>query len=1078
MSLRLVGPDEPRHLPVPRVLEHVRPQAAPAKYAELHCLSNFSFLRGASSAAELFERAASQRYSKLAITDECTLAGIVRARRASLATGLPLIVGSEFAIEAGPRCVLLVENRAGYEVLCDLITRARRRAAKGGYLSLREDFERPLPGLFALWLPGEHPDAAQGGWLRDRLPGRTWLAVELHRGPDDDRRLQALLALAATLGIPATASGDVHMHVRGRRMLQDTLTAIRLRVPLSEAGHALFPNGERHLRTRRLLSAIYPAELLEESVRIAGRCTFELDELRYEYPHEVAAGQEPAARLRELVEEGIAERWRTRRPARAGKDVDFQQVRRTLDHELAIIASLGYEHYFLTVHDIVRHARSQGILCQGRGSSANSLVCYALGITELNPGDAHMLFERFVSAERKEPPDIDVDFEHERREEVLQYVFSKYGRERAALVAVVIHYRARSAVRDVAMALGLPTDQVDRIVQGMDRWGMDPPSGDYLAERGFDPHSAIMRHLVELAALLLRDFPRHLSQHPGGFVISQRPLSTLVPVENAAMDGRTVVQWDKDDLEDLGIMKVDCLALGMLTCIRRTLDLLRAQDRPMSMQDIPRDDAKTWGMIQRADTIGVFQIESRAQMSMLPRLKPREYYDLVVQVAIVRPGPIQGEMVHPYLKRRSGEELPEYPTPAMREVLERTLGVPLFQEQVMAIAMKVAGYTPGEADQFRRSMAAWKSHGDMAPHRERLIRGLVDGGCDAGFAERIFNQLKGFGSYGFPESHAASFALLAWQSSYLKCHHPAAFAAALINSQPMGFYSPSQIVQDARRHGVEVRPVDVRYSAWDCTLEAVRAARGPEDAHATASNDGHDGGPFAIRLGLRMVKGFDEAAAGRIVTARGHGPFADVSDLSMRAGLDARHMARLADAGALRALAGHRHRARWEVAGIEARRALFEQVRAPVEAPVTIPLPDAREEVQADYGMLGLSLDHHPVALLRPRLRARRHRSSKELAGVGDGSSVTCTGLVTLRQRPQTASGITFVTLEDEFGLINVVVRRDLAERQRRALVESRLLSVRGCVEHRQGVIHLVARSLQCLDAWLGPLRMGSRDFH
>lgn len=1077
MSLRLVPTPGMRAIPEPRVIGHARRATALVDYAELHCLSNFSFLRGASSAEALFVRARQQGYRKLAITDECTLAGIVRARRASRAAELPLIVGSEFAIEGGPRCVLLVENRAGYEALCDLITRARRRARKGEYRSLREDFDRPLDGLLALWLPETRPDPAQARWLQDRFPQRTWLAVELHRGPDDDARLHALLSLAGALGLPATASGDVHMHVRGMRELQDTLTAIRLRTPLAEAGHALFPNGERHLRARRALSAIYPAELLEESVRIAMRCTFELGELEYEYPHEVTEGQEPAAKLRELVEAGIAERWRTRRRLANREDVPFEQVTATIEHELAVIAKLRYERYFLTVHDIVRFARSRGILCQGRGSSANSLVCYALGITELNPGDAHMLFERFVSEERDEPPDIDVDFEHERREEVLQYVFSKYGRERAALVAVVIHYRARSAVRDVAMALGLPMDQVDEIVRGLDRWSMEAPSDEYLSERKFDPGSTLMRRLVELTRHLLDDFPRHLSQHPGGFVISQRPLSALMPVENAAMEGRTVVQWDKDDLEDLQIMKVDCLALGMLTCIRRTFDLLRTQGIPLSMQDIPRDDPATWEMIQRADTIGVFQIESRAQMSMLPRLKPKEYYDLVVQVAIVRPGPIQGQMVHPYLRRRSGQEREEYPTPALESVLKRTLGVPLFQEQVMAIAMKVAGYTPGEADQLRRSMAAWKSHGDMGPHRDRLMEGLVAGGCSIEFAERIFEQLKGFGSYGFPESHAASFALVAWQSSYLKCNYPAAFAAALINSQPMGFYSASQIVQDVRRHGVEVRPVDLRYSEWDCTLEAshshshaAKPARRPDESTGSPQP--------AIRLGLRLVKGFDEAAARRIAAARAARPFSDATDLALRASLDPRHMARLADAGALRALAGHRHRARWEVAGVEARRALFDDAPAAEEVPVTIPLPDAREEVQADYAMLGLSLDHHPVALLRPRLRARRHCSSKDLRDVDGRRLVTCTGLVTLRQRPQTASGITFVTLEDEFGLVNVVVRRDLAERQRRELVESRLLAVRGRVEQEQGVMHLLAHSLECLDALLGPLRLGSRDFH
>ncbi|GAB2520365.1 error-prone DNA polymerase [Lysobacter humi (ex Lee et al. 2017)] len=1061
--------------PAPRARDDAaapaHPDVLPA-YAELHCLSNFSFLRGASYAQELFVRARSQGYEALAITDECTLAGIVRALRASKAAGVPLVVGSEIRIEGGPKCVLLVESLAGYVALCDLITRARRRATKGGYRSLREDFDRPLDGLLALWVPDVDPDAGQGQWLASRFPGRTWLAVELHRGPDDDGRLHELLALADTLGLPAVASGDVHMHARGRRGLQDTLTAIRLRVPLAQAGHALFPNGERHLRMRRALAAIYPGALLAESVRIAERCTaFDLkEELRYEYPHEALHGLPPDVRLRQLAHAGIERRWATRRITETHRDIALDQVRAMIDRELAIISQLGYAPFFLTVHDIVRFAKSRGILCQGRGSSANSVVCYALDITELHPGEAHMLFERFVSETRKEPPDIDVDFEHERREEVLQHVFSHYGRDRAALVAVVIHYRARSAVRDVAMALGLPVDQVEEITRGLDRWSSDAPGDDFLAERGFDPQSPLMRRLVELSKLLI-GFPRHLSQHPGGFVISQRPLTTLVPVENAAMDDRTVVQWDKDDLEYLSIMKVDCLALGMLTCIRRTFDLLRTQGIELAQQDIPHGDAPTYAMIQRADTIGVFQIESRAQMSMLPRLKPARYYDLVIQVAIVRPGPIQGEMVHPYLRRRCGEEAVVYPTAGVQAVLERTLGVPLFQEQVMEIAMSVGGYSAADADALRRSMAAWRHDGDMEPHRRRLLDGLVAGGCTLEFAENLFNQLKGFGSYGFPESHAASFALLAYQSSYLKCRHPAAFAAALLNSQPMGFYGASQIVQDVRRHGVDVRPVDVRYSDWDCTLEPMQGRARPPRFEGPGPQP-------AVRLGLCMVKGFDEAAARRIATARAQRPFVDATDLALRAGLDARHMAKLADAGALRALAGHRHRARWEVAGVEPRRALFDDVPASTEAPVVIPPPDARESVQADYAMLGLSLDHHPIALLRPKLRTRRHRTSKDLPAIPDRRLVTCSGLVTLRQRPDTASGITFVTLEDEFGLINVVVRRELAERQRRELVESRLLAVRGRLESRDGVIHLLAHRLEVLDDLLGPLRLGSRDFH
>ena len=1027
-------------------------------YAELHCLSNFSFQRGASSADELFERARQQRYHALAITDECSLAGIVRALQASEKHAVPLVVGSEMQVTDGPRCVLLVETQRGYQHLCALITRARRRAPKGEYRVEPEDFDEPLDGLLALWLPGANPDERQARWLHSKFPQRTWVAVELHRGPDDRARLESLLALSHSLGLPAVASGDVHMHVRKRRALQDTMTAIRLRVPVSDAGAALFPNGERHLRTRPALAALYPAALMDESVRIAQRCTFSLRDIDYRYPRElVPAGHTPASWLRELTEQGIRARWEKNATEAAHR----AEATRLIEKELTIIGRLGYEAYFLTVHDIVRFARSRSILCQGRGSAANSAVCYALGITELEPGRMNLLFERFVSEERKEPPDIDVDFEHERREEVLQYVFERYGRDRAALAAVAISYRGRSAVRDVARALGLPPDQIDELARTMDRWSGEAPMPEYLRERGFDPDSPIMQRVIVLTTQLI-GFPRHLSQHPGGFVISEHSLSTLVPVENAAMPGRTVLQWDKDDLDELGLIKVDCLALGMLTCMRKTFDLLRASGRrDIGLDDIPADDAATFAMIQAADTVGVFQIESRAQMAMLPRLKPRCFYDLVIQVAIVRPGPIQGDMVHPYLRRRSEAEPVTYPSEKLRAVFERTLGVPLFQEQVMQLAIEAAGYTPGAADQLRRSMAAWKRHGGMEHHRRELVDGMLRNGYPQDFAERIFEQIRGFGSYGFPESHAASFALIAWASSWLKCHEPAAFAAALINSQPMGFYSPSQIVQDVRRHGVRVHPVDVRYSGWDCALEPVNASSQP-----------------AVRLGLRLIDGFNRAAALRIETAGSRAAFTDATDLCQRARLDARERGLLADAGALRGLLGHRHKARWAVAGVEAQRPLFEDIEATAEAAVALPLPTVEDDVRTDYAMLGLTLGRHPLALLRPRLRARRYRRSGELRSLPHGRSVAFAGLVTLRQRPGTASGVTFLTLEDEDGLVNVVVWRHVAEQQRRELLESKLMAVQGRIETQQGVQHLIARRLLNLNALLGPLATSSRDFH
>ncbi|MDQ3288321.1 MAG: error-prone DNA polymerase [Pseudomonadota bacterium] len=1032
-------------------------------YAELHCLSAFSFQRGASTAAELFERAKQLGYVALAITDEGSLAGIVRALEASRKTGVRLIVGSEVLIcdddapngsGIGPKCVLLVESHDGYAALCQLLTRARRRAPKGEYRLLREDFG-DTNGLLALWTPGMLPNEDHGAWIQSMFPERTWLAVELHRGPDDDARLAALRAVGGRLAMPLVAAGDVHMHARSRRALQDTLTAIRHKTTVAQAGHRLFPNGERHLRTRQALAAIYPADLIEETLRIAARCTFRLDELKYQYPRElVPAGHTATSWLREITEDGARGRWPEGVPAKA---------RELIEHELALISELRYESYFLTVHDIVRFARSQHILCQGRGSAANSAVCYALGVTEIDPARMNMLFERFLSRERNEPPDIDIDFEHERREEVLQYVFRRYGRDRAALTAVASSYRGRGAVRDVARALGLPQDLIGELAATMDQWGGSAPLPQYLRERGFDPDAPVMRQVVALTAQLI-GFPRHLSQHPGGFVISEHPLHTLVPVENAAMEDRTVIQWDKDDLDVLGLLKVDCLALGMLTAVRKTLDLLRDSGRrDMSVADIPAEDAQTYEMIGRADTVGVFQIESRAQMAMLPRMKPMCFYDLVIEVAIVRPGPIQGDMVHPYLRRRDGEEPVEYPSEELKEVFKRTLGVPLFQEQVMQLAIVAAGYSPGDADQLRRSMAAWKRHGGLEPHREKLTAGMLARGYRQEYADRIFEQIKGFGSYGFPESHAASFALITYVSCWLKCHEPAAFACALINSWPMGFYSPDQLLQDARRHGIGTLPVDVRYSDWDCSLE---------------SNGGPASQP-AIRLGLRMIRGFRQDAAERIVQARNERSFDGVDDLCARARLDRRQQSLLADAGALRGLAGHRHRARWEIAAVEPQRGLFADI--PMNRsrdPIVLPLPTRDEDMKADYALTGTTLGRHPLSLLRKRLSAKRYRRSRDLQGMPHGRQVRIAGLVTLRQRPETASGVIFLTLEDEDGMTNVVIWRDLAERQRRVLLESRLLAVEGRLEHQHGVMHLIAQRLDNLTALLGSLDTRSRDFH
>jgi len=1022
------------------------------EYAELHCLSNFSFQRGASSALELCRRAKEQDYQALAITDECTLAGIVRAWQAAKELELQLIVGSEIQVENGPKLVLLVENLEGYQALCRLITRARRRSEKGHYRIVREDFAEPLPGLLALWVPNGQDCEEHGGWLQQRFAGRLWLAVQLHCGQDDRRRLAELLALAERLGLPAVASGDVHMHVRGRRALQDTMTAIRHHVTVAEAGQRLHPNGERHLRSRKDLADLYPRALLDETLNIARRCTFDLGQLRYQYPRElVPEGHDPASWLRELTERGMRERW---------EDGVEEKVRRQINDELELIAELGYDSYFLTVQDVVNFARSRKILCQGRGSAANSAVCYALGITEIDPSQTNLLFERFLSRERNEPPDIDVDFEHERREEVLQYVFQRYGRHRAALTAVVSSYHGAGAVRDVAKALGLPPDQVNALADCCGRWSDEAPPVERLREGGFDPDSPVLRRVLSLTQQLI-GFPRHLSQHPGGFVISEQPLDTLVPVENAAMAERTIIQWDKDDLDAVGLLKVDILALGMLSAIRRCFDLIeRYRGERYALASLPKDDRATYEMISRADTIGVFQIESRAQMSMLPRLRPKRFYDLVIEVAIVRPGPIQGGMVHPYLRRRNKEEAVTYPSEALEKVLERTLGVPLFQEQVMQIAIVAADYTPGEADQLRRSMAAWKRHGGLEPHRERLAQGMKKNGYTAEFAAQIFEQIKGFGNYGFPESHAASFALLTYASSWLKCHEPAAFACALINSWPMGFYSPDQILQDARRHQLQIRPVDVRASDWDCSLEPL------------------EGRQPAIRMGLRLVKGFREEDARRIETARRQRVFSDVADLGERAQLDARALAQLADADALQGLAGDRHRARWEVAGVQKQLGLFAGLPSQEEPPVALPTPTVGENLFADYATLGTTLGPHPLALLRPELRARRCRSSRELQAVEHGRNVSVAGLVTGRQRPGTASGVTFVTLEDEFGNLNVVVWRDLAERQRKTLVGAQLLRVDGRWESVGEVRHLIAGRLSDLSELLAGINVRSRDFH
>ena len=1053
-------------------------------YAELHCLSNFSFLRGASHPEELVERARTLGYTALAITDECSVSGVVRAHLAAKETGLALIIGSEFTLADGMRLVLLATDRASYGNLTQLITRGRRQAKKGSYVLSREDVAAFAEGLLALWVPPdvasrkrESDDAqmlAAGRWVGATFPDRAWIAVELFARARDRVRLARCAGLSQASGLRQVAAGDVHMHVRARRALQDTVTAIRLKRPLTECGYALFPNGERHLHSRARLATIYPPALLAETTAIAARCAFSLDELRYEYPEEIVPpGETPASHLRALTEAGVARRY----PEGVPKD-----VRDLIEHELTLIAELRYEPYFLTVHDIVAFARSKAILCQGRGSAANSAVCYALGITEVDPSRMSMLFERFISKERNEPPDIDVDFEHQRREEVMQYVYAKYGRDRAALAATLITYRPKSAVRDVGKALGLDLAQVDRLAGVFAWWDGREVVDERTREAGFAPDNPVIVRLVTLTNELM-GFPRHLSQHVGGFVIARDLLERMVPVENAAMADRTVIQWDKDDLDALGLLKVDCLALGMLSAIRRCLDMVsRFRGRALTMQNVPAEDPEVYAMCQRADTVGVFQIESRAQQAMLPRLKPANFYDLVVEVAIVRPGPIQGGMVHPYLKRRQGIEPITYPSDAVKGVLERTLGVPIFQEQVMQLAIVAAGFSPGEADRLRRSMAAWRRKGGLEKFEQRLIDGMGARGLSETFARQIYQQILGFGEYGFPESHAASFALLVYVSAWLKHYEPAAFCGALLNSLPMGFYGPSQLVQDARRHGVDVRPVDVTVSEWDCTLEKV----GSDSTFPSSSSPVADGGEKssltllsrpALRLGLRMISDLSEAGAQRIAAARHARPFDSVADLAHRSALERRDLARLADADALAALAGHRHGAVWDVAGVDRLPPLLAGSTF-AEGDPDLPAPTEGQDIVADYRTLSLTLRRHPLALLRGRLRRRRLLTAAEIAETPHGRIVRTAGIVIGRQRPDTTSGVVFVTLEDETGATNVIVWRDLFDRQRRELLGAKLLAVFGNVEREGRVVHVLAGRFVDLSPLLGQLETKSRDFH
>ncbi len=1031
-----------------------------SSYAELHCLSCYSFLRSASHPHELVERAVQLGYSALAITDECSLSGAVKAHVAAKELGIQLLIGSEFNLEEGLKLIALAPSRAAYSELSGLISKARRRSPKGEYRAGLRDVIFHLKRCLLIWLPqaDDETSRAYGLQLQRLCRDRVWLGISHLLGNNEVKRYQTLCQLASATRLPMVACGDVQMHCASRKPLHDVFTALRYNTSIDQLGRRRLDNSQRHLRALNKLQQLYPPHLLEETLRIASMCDFSLDELRYEYPEEVVPANHTAnSYLRELVAQGTAARWPNGAPA---------EIQQRIDTELGLIEELEYEYYFLTVYDLVRFARERDILCQGRGSAANSVVCYCLFITEVSPEQISLLFERFISRERDEPPDIDVDFEHERREEVIQYIYGKYTRRRAALAATIITYRSRSAVRDVGKALGLDSVFVDDLAKSLAWWDRTSDLAKRFEEQGVAGHSRQAELFYKLVQQIL-GFPRHLSQHVGGFVITRSPISTLVPVENASMQDRTVIQWDKEDIEALGLLKVDILALGMLCAIRKSLQMVHRYDPAIkSVADIPKEDKATYRMLQAADTVGVFQIESRAQMSMLPRLKPERFYDLVIEIAIVRPGPIQGDMVHPYLRRKQGLEDITYPSDAIKTVLERTLGVPIFQEQVIRLAMVAAGFSGGEADQLRRAITNWGRNSKLLTFEKKLTRGMIERGYDEDFARRLFEQIKGFGGYGFPESHSASFALLAYVSAWLKCHHPAAFFTGLLNSQPMGFYSPSQLLQDARRHGVSVLPIDVNHSDWDHQLLERRSTRLAQPP---------------IRLGLRLVKGLSRDGAQRLIEARQQGPLRQVSHLRQRARLDRRDMEALADADALASISGHRHQSQWQIMALEQPRPLLrdEQYQPGhyFNDDVQLPAPAVAEEVLADYRATGLTLRPHPMSLLRERHPFNRCKRHSDLSQMSNNRFVRIAGLVTCRQRPGSASGVLFLTLEDETGNSNIVVWKRTQQQFRQALMTSQLLLVNGTVETRDNVIHIIAGALYDYTSELESLRVNSRDF-
>lgn len=1038
-------------------------------YAHLNTTTNFTFLTGASHPQELVARALELGYEALAITDECSLAGIVKAY--TVIKNLPkeqrsafkLLIGSRFRLSNGLHLIAIAPDRKAYAELSGFITLARRRAEKGAYEAHMEDLRFRLQTCLVIWLAERDFTGAYGNahLLKRAFKGRLWIGVDHQLAGGEQHNFIQWHKLGQALEIPLVACGEALMHVRARKPLQDVLTGIRENAPVSELGTRLRSNAEAYLKPLSDLAKLYPTSLLRQTSVIANRCEKYMHELRYQYPRElVPAGLTAIQYLRQLVDEGKHKRY---------PEGVSEEVEQILQKELKLIEEEGYEYFFLTVYDIVLYARSQNILCQGRGSAANSLVCYCLGITEIKHGQINVLFERFISKERREPPDIDVDFEHQRREEVIQHIYKKYGRERAAIAATVITYRTRSAIRDVGKALGLDASMIDHFAKSHAWWDSGSDLQQRIAASGLDTENKLLRQFFHLVNEI-KGFPRHLSQHVGGFVIAQERVSDLVPLENASMPDRTIIQWDKEDLETMGLLKVDVLALGMLTALKKMLQYVNQYDsRIKELKDIPEEDPATYEMLCQADSVGVFQVESRAQMSMLPRLRPRTFYDLVIEIAIVRPGPVQGDMVHPYLRRRNGKEDVTYYSKEIEGVLHRTLGIPIFQEQAIRLAMVAAGFSGGEADELRRAMASWGKNGNLMKFERRFIDGMLARDYPLELAQRLFEQLKGFGGYGFPESHSASFALLCYTSSWLKCHHPAAFYCALLNSQPMGFYSPSQLVQDAQRHQIAVLPVDINMSDFEHTLEKVD-------------------GQLGIRLGFCRVKSLDDKKAKAIAQWRQNKPFTSLQDLARRTGLTQADLQCLASADALRSLSGNRHQARWQAAAIKPYMALLQDAESEHDELLTAE-PTVAKDMLDDYVTTGLSLRPHPMTLLRSQYPFNRCKKYSDLVHLRHGGFVRVAGLVTGRQRPGTAKNTVFVTLEDETGNINVVVWQATQEQFRRELLSSQLLMVKGRLEigvekdketqKTYRVVHVVAGHLTDYSHRLAAeFQLKSRDFH